>query len=296
MKNRVLRLLIVDDLEKWRQSLRSQFSHRTDISVTESAGPSDALKRVTTDDFDLVLLDMKMPTDTEGLHVLREMKKVKPQTQVIMMSAYGDIPKAVYAIRSGALDFVQKESDFDEVIAFKVDEYIRTSSLIADRELLIQTLYEQAEASADPLLRGKALERLLAALLASIEGFMEIGHNLRTETEEIDLVFRNASRDPFWQKQSEIILVECKNWQAHRVGKNEFVAFREKMANRHGRCKLGFLVCTGRFTSTFGRERLRSSKTDYLIVPIDGGVLRKLVGSDQRDRLLRRSVERALLS
>ncbi|MBI1929917.1 hypothetical protein HYR99_37405 [Candidatus Poribacteria bacterium] len=41
------------------------------------------------------------------------------------------------------------------------------------------------------------MEDLLATLLASIEGFIEIGRNVNTATEEIDIVFRNGSRDPF---------------------------------------------------------------------------------------------------
>ena len=294
--NRVLRLLIVDDLENWRYSLRLQFEQRDDIEVSEASSPEDAINKIKAKDYDLILLDLKMPLDTDGLETLSQIKQLKPQAHVIMMSAYGDIPKAVEAMKRGALDFVPKEADFDNVIAYKTDEFIRTKHLIADRELLIRAKYKAAQKARNPQKKGKALEQLLAALLESIEGFIEIKRDIKTSTEEIDIVFRNGSRDPFWQKQGEIVLVECKNWKSQKVGKNEVVLFKEKIENRYGRCKLGFLVCTQDFAKTLRREMLRSSKTDLLVVPINGRDLHKLVLSVQRNQLLLEMVERALLS
>jgi len=295
MKSRMLRLLIVDDSEGWRVYLKSLFEDRTDIVITEAASGREAVEKMKAEDYDLVLLDMRLPSGTEGIDALSEMKQLKPQTQVIMVSAYGDVPKAVEAMRRGALDFVPKEPDFEDVIIFKVDEFIRTAHLISDRELLIHTKYAEARRSRNVQKKGKALEDLLAALLASIEGFIEIGRNVNTATEEIDIVFRNGSRDPSWQKESEIILVECKNWKSQRVGKNEFGAFRQKIENRYGRCKLGFLVCTEDFAETVEKEMLRSSKTDLLVVPINGDGLRQLVESQNRSQLLRSFVDKALL-
>jgi DNA-binding NarL/FixJ family response regulator len=295
VESRILRLLIVDDSEGWRVYLKSLFEERTDIVITEAISGGEAVEKMKAEDYDLVLLDMRMPSGTEGFDALSEMKQLKPQTQVIMVSAYGDIPKAVESMKRGALDFVPKESDLEEVITFKVNEFIRTMHLISDRELLIRAKYAEARRSRNVQKKGKALEDLLAALLASIEGFIEIGRNVNTATEEIDLVFRNGSRDPSWQKESEIILVECKNWKSQRVGKNEFVLFKEKIENRYGRCRLGFLVCTADFTETIDKEMLRSSKTDLLIVPINGDGLHQLVESKNRSQLLRSFVDRALL-
>lgn len=66
-----------------------------------------------------------------------------------------------------------------------------------------------------------------------------------------------------------MILVECKNWTKKPAGKNEYVAFREKLENRRGRAKLGFFISGKGFAKTFGLEDLRNSKTDLLIVPVD---------------------------
>lgn len=295
MASRTLRLLVVDDSEDWRDLLKAIFEKRTDIAITEAVSGEDAMEKIKADDYDLVLLDVRMPAGTEGLDALAEIKKLKPQTNVIMISAYGDVRKAVEAMRRGALNFVPKEADFKDIITFRINEFIQTAHLIADRELLIHTKYEEVQQFDDVQKKGKALEDLLAALFASVEGFIQIDRNANTATEEIDIVFRNESRDPSWQKESEIILVECKNWKSQRVGKSEFVLFKEKIENRYGRCKLGFLVCTTDFTKTLEKEMLRSSKTGLLVVPINGDDLRQLVESKKRSQLLRSFVDKALL-
>lgn len=67
------------------------------------------------------------------------------------------------------------------------------------------------------------------------------------------------------------------------------------MENRVGRCELGFLVCTESFAETIEKEMLRSSKTNLLVVPIDGAGLQDLVESPHRSELLRTLLDKALL-
>ena len=296
MSNRTLQLLIVDDDEDFLGVLQDIFAAREDLSITQAVSGLEALEKIKAADFDLVLLDMRLPYGTEGLDVLREIKELKPRTEVIMMTAYGDIPKAVEAKNRGARDFVEKQTDFKTSINLRINDFIRTAHLITDRELLIQTKYQETLTLIDIQAKGKALENLTAALFESIGGFIEIGRNVNTATEEVDLIFRNDSSESAWQRESQIILVECKNWHSQRVGKNEFVLFKEKMENRAGRCKLGFLICTEEFTVTVKKEMLRSSKFDLLVVPINGAQLRGLVEAGRdRSQKLRELVDRALL-
>jgi 5S rRNA maturation endonuclease (ribonuclease M5) len=116
--------------------------------------------------------------------------------------------------------------------------------------------------------KGKYLEELIARFFAEIKGF-HIIERKRTKTEEIDLVIINNSDQDVWRSESNLILVECKNWSKKPAGKNEYVAFKEKLANRRGRAKLGFFISGKGFAKTFGLEDLRNSKDDLLIVPID---------------------------
>jgi len=294
MKTRVLRLLIVDDEPMVRASLTSSLSQRTDIAVTEAASGDEAIEKIKVEDYDLALLDLRLPFATEGLDVLAEIKRIKPQTGVMMMNDYGDGSKTVEAMKLGAMDFIPKGPGFEPIVEFKIDKFLRTAQLISFRESLIRTMYEDSRRLKDAQGKGEALGVLLGSLLASI-GFIEISRDLNTEAEEIDLVFRNESYDWKWEHESKIILVECKNWHSQRVGKNEFVLFKEKIENRAGRCKLGFLVCTERFAGTIEKEMLRSSKSELLVAPIDGDDLRQLVEAQNRSQALRGFVDRALL-
>ena len=295
MRRRTLRLLVADDLKNWRDALKVLFDDRPDILVEEAVSGDDAVEKVKAKEYDLVLLDMRMPSGTEGLDALAGIRRSKPRTQVIVMSAFGDYGKVVEAMKRGALDFLPKDESFHDLVRFRVDEFIRQMLLVADRERLIRAKYAEALRSRHPQRKGKALEDLLAALMASVDGFFEIGRNINTETEEIDLVFRNGSQEPAWRRESEIIMLECKNWASQRVGKNELVSFERKIENRRERCRLGFLVCTESFAETVNKELLRSSRSGVVVAPIDGGDLRHLVDSENRSQLLRRFVDRALL-
>lgn len=106
----------------------------------------------------------------------------------------------------------------------------------------------------------------------------------------------NGAADSKWSRESEFILIECKNWHSHKVGKNEFVAFRQKLRNRFGRARLGFLVCTGVFAETAELERLRTSQEGTLVVLVDGAELRELVESGDRGSALRQMVTRAAMT
>lgn len=108
MKSKKLRMLLVDDLPTWRESLRQLFEGRADILITEAIDSEDAIEKISANDFDLVLLDMKMPSGTECLDVLQKAKRLRPQIAIIMMSAYGDIPTAVKAIQLGAFDLYRR--------------------------------------------------------------------------------------------------------------------------------------------------------------------------------------------
>jgi len=129
-------------------------------------------------------------------------------------------------------------------------------------------LIAKVKTTADTDEKGKYLEELVARFFSEIKGF-QIMERKRTKTEEIDIVIVNSSNQEIWKTESNLILVECKNWTKKPAGKNEYVAFREKLENRRGRAKLGFFISGRGFARTFGLEDLRNSKADLLIVPID---------------------------
>ena len=130
---------------------------------------------------------------------------------------------------------------------------------------LIQAV-ENAQSSNE---KGLALEELIVRLFDETPDFKVNDIRVRTETEEIDIVLLNKSDDPRYKRESALLLVECKNWSS-KIGKNEFVIFKEKIENRRNRCTLGFLISWNGFTDTFTKEMLRGSREQVLVIPIDG--------------------------
>jgi len=132
---------------------------------------------------------------------------------------------------------------------------------------LIEKLNTLNQKNGDANEKGKILEELSVRFFSSIDG-LQIIERTRTKTEEIDLVILNKSDESFWKSESNLVLVECKNWTKKKAGKNEYVSFREKLINRKGRAKLGFFISGIGFAKTFHQEDLRNSKDDFLIVTI----------------------------
>jgi DNA-binding response OmpR family regulator len=101
------RLLIVDDEEHIRDTM--QFAlEAVGYQTATAANGAEALEKFGAGaDWDLVLLDQRMPV-MEGLEVLRRMRERDPVVRVIMVTAYGTIDLAVEAMKSGAVDFLRK--------------------------------------------------------------------------------------------------------------------------------------------------------------------------------------------
>jgi CheY-like chemotaxis protein len=101
------RILIVDDEEHIRETMQMALEAAAYEVVTAADGPEGLEKFGTGSDWDLVLLDQRMP-GMEGLEVLRQMRERDPAARVVMVTAYGTIDLAVDAMKSGAVDFLRK--------------------------------------------------------------------------------------------------------------------------------------------------------------------------------------------
>ena len=110
------KILIVDDEQNIRRVLARAFEKNGyEVSVAENA--HQALRLVDEFQPDLVLSDVVMPGPT-GLELLKKLRAKYPDLPVVMMTAFGTIPMAVEAIRSGAFEFLTKPLDMDSL--FKV--------------------------------------------------------------------------------------------------------------------------------------------------------------------------------
>ncbi len=107
------RILAVDDEAQIRLFLTQALAdERYDVSVASDA--DEAMEQVRSKDFDLVLLDVRLP-GTDGLDLLRRIKTHNPWTVVIVMTGYGTTETAVEAVRRGAYDYFSKPFRLEEL-------------------------------------------------------------------------------------------------------------------------------------------------------------------------------------
>jgi len=99
-------ILVVDDEVSVRTSLEKVLSKEGYITKTAGSG-NDAIKILSKVPVDIVLSDLKMP-DGDGLDLLRAVKKITPNTEVILLTGYGTVETAVEAMKEGAYDFITK--------------------------------------------------------------------------------------------------------------------------------------------------------------------------------------------
>ncbi|GIL17735.1 MAG: acetoacetate metabolism regulatory protein AtoC [Oligoflexia bacterium] len=105
-----LNALIVDDEAELRKSVHSILQSsltEVDFNITEASNGKEAFEKVKTNDFDLVLMDVKMP-EMNGLDALTAIKEHDPSTFVVIMTAHSNLQDAVTAIKEGAYDYVEK--------------------------------------------------------------------------------------------------------------------------------------------------------------------------------------------
>jgi len=107
-------VLLVDDEARFVEILAERLRVRG-LTVDTATSGEAALELVKEKDFDAVLLDLSMP-GMSGTEVLREMKKMKPALQVIILTGQGSIEATVEVMKEGAMDFMEKPVDINKLI------------------------------------------------------------------------------------------------------------------------------------------------------------------------------------
>jgi len=105
----VARILIVEDERNAREALGEVFAPAHDVDLVADAAEAHAATAVHPPD--LVLTDIVLPGDEDGLDLLKSLKGTLPEVPVIVMTAFGSVEKAVRAMREGAYDFLEKPLD-----------------------------------------------------------------------------------------------------------------------------------------------------------------------------------------
>ncbi len=106
------RILIVDDDKTVRDFLQRYLVQKGFAQVISVGSGEEAIKKMETEDFKLVFLDVKMP-GMNGIDVLRRIKKINKETGVIMITGYPEEEVTKEAIKEGAYDYIIKPFDLE---------------------------------------------------------------------------------------------------------------------------------------------------------------------------------------
>jgi two-component system NtrC family response regulator len=127
-------ILIIDDEEKLRK-LFARIIASEGFEVHEAGDCKTALKKLEQTTIDVVLCDVKLP-DGNGLDLISKIKTIQPLTEIILLTAYGNIPDGVNAIKQGAFDYITKGDDNEKIIPllYRAFEKVQLQKRVKDLE------------------------------------------------------------------------------------------------------------------------------------------------------------------
>ncbi len=134
------KILIADDEKPIRDSLKMVLEEEGYLTDTAADG-EEALKKIESENFDIIITDIKMPK-FDGMQVLETASKTAPETFFIIMTAYASVKTAIDALRLGAYDYLIKPVEFDDVI-------IRIKRLLDYKKLAIENKTLRQRISSD---------------------------------------------------------------------------------------------------------------------------------------------------
>ncbi len=148
-----MRALVVDDNATFRRQTASYLGLH-DIDVDTADRGKEALRALHGHAYDVVLLDLKMP-DMHGLDVLRQAKADDISVPIIVVTGYGDVSSAVEAMKTGAVDFIEKPFDPERLLTLVRETAtshfgaqtgrMKLESLLTGDDLAVLLIAEQPE-------------------------------------------------------------------------------------------------------------------------------------------------------
>jgi len=133
------RILVTEDDSPQREIIADILGEAGYLVKVAPSGP-DALELMKSDVFDLVLTDMRMP-GMDGLELLMQIKQIRSETQVIVMTAHATVETAITAMKEGAVDYLAKPFDKNELLLV-VDRVLENLSLKQENEQLRKLVVE----------------------------------------------------------------------------------------------------------------------------------------------------------
>ena len=142
MERKAKSILVVDDDKAHRMMLKAVLSDEGYL-VSEADDGTSAVRAVEEQFFDLILMDVRMTT-MDGLEALKKIKQLSPGMRVLMMTAYPEVPAAVKAMKLGAIDYLTKPLDTDE-LRLRISKLLGQQPLKVDEQELRTHLMESSD-------------------------------------------------------------------------------------------------------------------------------------------------------
>jgi DNA-binding NtrC family response regulator len=108
-------VLIVDDEKDFLETLSNRLIKRKIDTETAESG-EQAIERVKDKEYDVVIMDIKMPGGMDGLEALKEIKKLRPLTEVILLTGHASVETSIEGMKLGAFDYLLKPIKLEDLL------------------------------------------------------------------------------------------------------------------------------------------------------------------------------------
>ncbi|MBW2609244.1 MAG: response regulator [Deltaproteobacteria bacterium] len=174
-----LKILIVEDDPVTRSLLEKKLK-KAAYEVATAKNGEEAVGLVSGSFFDVVLTDLMMPGDVDGVGVLEHVKERNVKTEVILITAYASIENAVEAMKKGASDYLTKPINFDELM-LRLDR-INTMKSLAKESLDLREAMDVTEKNAGQTIQD--LEMVIHRLQHGLSDIKRVLNEGSIETHE----------------------------------------------------------------------------------------------------------------
>lgn len=166
----MVKVLIIDDEEKLR-SLLSKIISFEGFEVSQAASIKLAMQRLETEEIDVIISDVKLP-DGSGVETAKVIKEKYPAVEVILLTAFGNIPDGVQAIKNGAFDYITKGDDNNRIIPllYKASEKVALNRRVLhlEKQLAKKHSFDKIIGKSKPILNAIELARKVATTDATV--------------------------------------------------------------------------------------------------------------------------------
>jgi ActR/RegA family two-component response regulator len=118
------KILVLDDDRRWLDAVSDILTPHYDLALTTSH--QEAIRKVASQHYALVVLDFKLPEGVSGIDVLVKMRKRVPNLRAIILTGYPESSDAVAVMKAGALDYIEKGSDLGKTLIEAINAHKRT--------------------------------------------------------------------------------------------------------------------------------------------------------------------------